>query len=113
MIPLAVNSAFHSALMEPTVDGMSKALESVCFSEPAIPIVANSSAEPVTTVDELKKELMSQLCHCVQWLRSVEFMIAAGVTSFVEIGPGKILSGLVRRIDSSVETVNLSDIVAR
>ncbi|MEE9198444.1 MAG: ACP S-malonyltransferase [Dehalococcoidia bacterium] len=111
VVPLAVSSAFHSALMEPTVEGMSRALESVVFSEPAIPIVANSSAEPVTTIDEVKKELVWQLCHCVHWLKSVEFMISSGVSTFVEIGPGQVLSGLVRRINPSVRTLSLKDII--
>ena len=111
VIPLTVSSAFHSDLMEPTVQGMSRALESVVFSRPAIPVVANSSAQPVTTVDEVKNELMWQLCHCVHWLKSVEFMIASGVSTFVEVGPGQILSRLVQRINSSVQTLSLKDIV--
>ncbi|MFQ5874232.1 MAG: ACP S-malonyltransferase [Dehalococcoidia bacterium] len=111
VVPLNVSSAFHSSLMEPTVEGMSTALGSVSFSQPTIPIVVNSSAEPVTTADELKKELMRQLCHCVHWLKSVEFMIASGVSTFVEIGPARVLTGLVRRIDPSVETLNLTDLL--
>lgn len=111
VIPLPVSSAFHSTLMEPTVEGMSKVLDTVHFSHPAIPIVANSSAEPVTTVEEVKNELMWQLCHCVHWLKSVEFMISAGVSTFLEIGPGRILSGLVRRIDPSVQVANLSELL--
>lgn len=112
VVPLAVSSAFHSSLMEPTVEGMSKALETAPLYEPRVPVVANSSAEPVTTVEGLKKELLWQLCHCVQWLRSVEFMIGSGVSTFVEIGPGKVLTSLVRRINSDVKTLNLGDILS-
>ncbi|MFQ5934053.1 MAG: ACP S-malonyltransferase [Dehalococcoidia bacterium] len=112
VMPLNVGSAFHSSLMEPMVEGMYTAIQSVSFSRPTVPIVANSSAKPVITADELKEELMWQLCHCVHWLKSVEFMIASGVSTFVEIGPGKILSGLIRRIDPSVKTLGLMDILA-
>lgn len=111
VVPLNVSSAFHSSLMEPTVDGMSTALHSVHFSEPSIPIVANTTAKPVTTAEGLKTELMYQLCNCVHWLKSIEFMVGSGVSTFVEIGPGKVLSSLVRRIDPSVNTLNLTDLL--
>ena len=111
VVPLNVSSAFHSSLMESTLDGMSMALHSVSISTPSIPIIANTTAEPVTTAEELKTELMYQLCNCVHWLKSVEFMVGSGVSTFVEIGPGKILSSLVKRINPSVNTLNLTDLL--
>ena len=109
VVPLPVSSAFHSNLMEPTVDRMTSAIDQVSLSDASVPIVANSSARPVVAAGDIREELVWQLCHCVQWLGSVEYMITAGVTTFVEIGPGKILSSLVRRIDPSVSALTLND----
>ena len=112
VVPLPVSSAFHSTLMEPTVGGMTRALDLVSFSDAAVPIVANSSAKPVITAGEVREELVWQLCHCVHWLKSVEYMVGSGVSTFVEIGPGKVLSSLVRRIEPSVSAVTLTDFLS-
>ena len=109
VVPLPVGSAFHSSLMEPTVEGMTRALESVSLADAAVPIIANSSAKPVVSAGEVKEELVWQLCHCVHWLRSVEYMIGAGVATFIEIGPGKILCSLIRRIDPSVKAITFPE----
>lgn len=109
VVPLPVGSAFHSSLMEPTVEGMTRALEVVSLADAAVPIIANSSAMPVVSAGEVKEELVWQLCHCVHWLGSVEYMIGAGVSTFIEIGPGRILCSLIRRIDPSVKAINLPD----
>ena len=77
-----------------------------------MPIVANITAEPMTSALEIKEELLRQLYHGVQWQRSIEYVIGAGVTSFIEIGPGQVLSGLIRRINSNVETANIGDSAA-
>ena len=111
VVPLNVGSAFHSSLMEPTVDGMTTALGAVSFSTASIPIIANTTAEPVISAEEIKTELMYQLCNCVHWLKSIEFMVGSGVSTFVEIGPGKVLSSLVKRINPSVNTLNLTDLL--
>ena len=108
-IPLQVSGAFHTALMQPAVDGMAKALANLSFSEPLIPIIANTTAQPLTTAEEIKEELLRQLCNSIQWQRSIEYMINNGVSTFIEIGPGKVLTGLVRRINKNVETLNISD----
>jgi len=107
VIPLQVSGAFHSSLMEPTIGGMQAAISKLSFRDPAIPIVANSTAEPMTTAKDIKVELLRQLCHCVHWQRSVEYMIKAGVSTFVEIGPGQVLSGLIKRINRNVQTLNI------
>ena len=109
VIPLQVSGAFHSILMQPTVEGMTQAISQVNLGLPQVPIIANSTAQPLTSPDEVKEELLRQLCHCVQWQPSVEYMVDAGVSTFIEIGPGQILSGLIRRINSAVHVLNMSD----
>jgi [acyl-carrier-protein] S-malonyltransferase len=108
-IPLPVSGAFHTPLMQSAADGMSQIIRDISFRKPLIPILANTTAQPITTAESLKAELLEQLCHGVQWQRSVEYMINKGVTTFVEIGPGKVLSGLIKRIDKNVSTLNISD----
>jgi [acyl-carrier-protein] S-malonyltransferase len=109
-IPLPVSAAFHTPLMQSAVDGMAQILETISFRDPVIPVVANTTAEPMTSGSEIKAELLRQLCHGVQWQRSVEYMIDDGVASFFEIGPGEVLSGLIKRINSDVQTVNIGDV---
>ncbi|MDO8687761.1 MAG: ACP S-malonyltransferase [Dehalococcoidales bacterium] len=111
-IPLAVSGAFHSPLMQPAVDGISAIIPTLNFQKPTVPIIANTTAQPLTTAQEVKTELIDQLCHCVQWQRSIEYMIAHGVSTFLEIGPGKVLSGLIKRINKNVATQNIGDVEA-
>jgi len=108
-IPLQVSGAFHTPLMQPAAEGLAKVINSIPFAEPLVPIIANTTAEEATTADKVRGELLRQLCHGVQWQRSVEYMISKGVTTFIEIGPGKVLSGLIKRIDKSVKTINIGD----
>ena len=108
-VPLAVSGAFHSSLMQPAVDGMSEIIATLDFQDPAIPIIGNTAAQPLTTAEEVKAELLKQLCNCVQWQRSIEYMINSGVSTFIEIGPGKVLTGLIKRIDKDVTTLNIGD----
>lgn len=108
-IPLAVSGAFHSPLMQPAADGLSQVIASLNFNSPRIPIIANTTAQPVMSADLVKEELRQQLCHCVRWQPSVEYMINNGVSQFIEIGPGKVLSGLIKRINKDVTTVNIGD----
>ncbi|MFC1917951.1 ACP S-malonyltransferase [Chloroflexota bacterium] len=108
-IPLPVSGAFHTPQMQPAYDGMSLIIPGMAFHDPAIPVIANTTAQPLTSSAVVKQELLDQLCNCVQWQRSVEYMIARGVTIFIEIGPGKVLTGLVKRINPDVATINISD----
>jgi len=108
-ISLNVSGAFHSRLMQPAAEGMVDAISGLKFRYPSIPIVVNSTAQPVTTADEVREELMRQFCHCVQWQRSVEYMMDAGVSIFIEIGPGQVLSGLIKRISDQAQTLNVGD----
>jgi [acyl-carrier-protein] S-malonyltransferase len=107
-IPLRVSGAFHSALMEPVVTEFSRVVSSFQFSPPAIPVISNVTARPLTDAASVRQELVKQLRHCIQWQGSVEYMVQRGVTAFYEIGPGKVLSGLIRRIDSTLNTFNVS-----
>ncbi len=109
VIPLLVSGAFHTPLMQPAVEGMTEILSRLAFADPAIPIIANTTAQPLTTAQAVKEELIQQLYCCVQWQRSVEYMISKGVSTFIEIGPGKVLAGLIKRINREVQTINIGD----
>jgi len=109
-IPLSVSGAFHTPLMQSAVDGISEIIATLSFHQAVVPVIANTTAQPLTTVDEVKAELLRQLCNSIQWQRSVEYMINEGVTTFIEIGPGKVLSGLIKRINRDVETLNIGDV---
>ena len=114
-IPLRVSGAFHSALMEPVIAEFSRIVRSVRLQPPAVPVISNVKARPLTDTNSIREELVKQLRNCIQWQRSVEYMVHRGVTTFYEIGPGKVLSGLIRRIDSGLQTINISglDDIAR
>ncbi|WP_396590627.1 ACP S-malonyltransferase [Allomuricauda sp. R78024] len=101
---LPVGGAFHSPLMEPAREELAAAIEATSFSVPICPIYQNVPTTAVTSADEIKTNLISQLTAPVKWTQSVQQMIKDGGNSFVEVGPGKVLQGLVRKIDSSVET---------
>ncbi len=109
VIPLAVSGAFHTPLMQSAVDGLSEIIANLSFHQPLIPIIANTTAQPITTAEPVTAELLRQLSSSVQWQRSVEYMVNEGVSTFIEIGPGKVLSGLIRRINKDVKTLNIGD----
>ena len=109
-IELQVSGAFHSPLMKPAVDGLIKYLEETEFIVPAIPVIGNMTGEPLSTVAEVKTELRNQLTNPIQWQRTVEYIYGQGVPTFIEIGPGKVLTGLIRRINSEARTINLNDL---
>ncbi len=110
VIPLAVSIASHSPLMRSAAEDFASVVAQIDFHQPRIPVVANVTAAPITTVAEIREELVQQLTSTVRWVESVQYMIAQGVTSFVEIGPKNVLTGLMRRIDKSVRTVNVGDV---
>lgn len=108
-VPLKVGGAFHSALMEPAKAGLVEAVDSIKFNQPEIPIIGNCIARPLDTADQVKQEVISQISSCVQWKGSMDYMIDQGISFFIEIGPGKTLSSMVKRIDSSASSVNIGD----
>lgn len=101
---LPVGGAFHSPLMEPARKELAEAIEATTFSTPSCPIYQNVSTFAVTDPEEIKKNLVYQLTAPVKWTHSVRNMIADGATEFIEVGPGKVLQGLVRKIDRSANT---------
>jgi len=100
---LPVGGAFHSPMMEPAREELAAAIESTTFSTPTCPIYQNVTASAVTDAEEIKKNLILQLTAPVKWTQSVQQMIADGGTSFTEVGPGKVLQGLMRKIDRTVD----------
>jgi [acyl-carrier-protein] S-malonyltransferase len=106
VVPLPVSGAFHSRLMQPAVDGMAEAVSNLQFQDAVIPIVANTTAQPMTSGSALKSELLSQLRHSVLWQKSVECMIKEGTLEFVEIGPGQVLTGLIKRISRETKATS-------
>ncbi len=112
VVPLQVSGAFHSPLMQPAREGLFKIIAGLAFRDPAVPIIANVTAQPLTKAEEVKTELIEQLCNCVQWQRSIEYMIKNGVSTIYEIGPGKVLNGLIKRIDKNIDIRNIGDIAA-
>ena len=111
---LPVSAPFHCALMRPAADAMAEALDGADVADAALPVVANVLARPVTAAGEIVGCLVGQVCGTVRWRESVEWMARAGVTRFVEVGSGKVLSGLVRRIAPAAEiaTVGTPDDIA-
>jgi [acyl-carrier-protein] S-malonyltransferase len=105
---LPVGGAFHSPMMEPAREELAAAIKETQFNEPACPVYQNVPASAVTSATEIKENLMKQLTAPVKWTQSIQSMIADGGTQFIEVGPGKVLQGLMRKIDRSVEASGAS-----
>ena len=103
---LPVGGAFHSPMMEPAREELAAAIEGTTFLNPSCPVYQNVTATAVSDPNEIKKNLIIQLTAPVRWTQSVQQMIADGATSFTEVGPGKVLVGLVNKIDKEVETIS-------
>ncbi|MGA9326697.1 MAG: ACP S-malonyltransferase [Salegentibacter sp.] len=101
---LPVGGAFHSPLMEPARKELAAAIENTTFNQPICPIYQNVTTTAVSDPEEIKKNLILQLTAPVKWTQSVQNMIKNGATEFIEVGPGKVLQGLVKKIDRSMET---------
>jgi [acyl-carrier-protein] S-malonyltransferase len=104
-ILLPVSAPFHCALMQPAGDVMAEALAKVAIAAPVVPLVANVLARPISDPAEIRRRLVEQVTGTVRWRESVEFLAGAGVTKLVEVGAGKVLSGLVKRIATGIEAV--------
>jgi [acyl-carrier-protein] S-malonyltransferase len=103
-LKLNVGGAFHSPLMEAARVELQAAIEATAISEPICPIYQNIDAKAYTDVESIKKNLISQLTGAVRWTQTVKHMLEDGATSFVEVGPGIVLQGLVKKVDRSIET---------
>jgi [acyl-carrier-protein] S-malonyltransferase len=104
---LPVGGAFHSPMMEPAREELAAAIEATHFSQPICPVYQNVTATAVSDPNEIKKNLITQLTAPVRWTQSVQQMIADGASSFTEVGPGKVLVGLVNKINRDVETISV------
>lgn len=103
-LKLAVGGAFHSPLMEPARAELEQAIQAAPFSTPVCPVYQNVNALPSVDPEEIKRNLVAQLTAPVRWAQTVERMISDGATSFTEVGPGKVLKGLIRKADRAMET---------
>lgn len=103
-LKLPVGGAFHSPLMEPAREELAAAIEATTFSTPSCPVYQNVTATAVTSPDEIKKNLIAQLTAPVKWTQTVKQMLADGASHFTEVGPGKVLQGLVKKVDRAVPT---------
>jgi len=107
-LKLSVGGAFHSPLMEPARAELAKAIEETHIVEPICPVYQNVSASPITNPDEIKENLIAQLTAPVKWTQTIQNMLNNGASSFTEVGPGKVLQGLIKKINRKVETVSIS-----
>ena len=107
-VMLSVSAPFHCALMQPAADAMSEALSNVRISKPVVPLVGNVTALAGSDPEEIRRNLVTQVTGTVRWRESVSYMAAQGVNRFVEIGSGKVLTGLVKRIAAEAEGVSVS-----
>lgn len=108
-IMLDVSAPFHCPLLQPAADAMQEALASIAMDEPLIPLIANVTAEPVTNAEEIRRLLVEQVTATVRWRESVLTMKSLGVTTLVELGGGKVLTGMVRRIDRELTGISIED----
>ncbi|HKJ43778.1 MAG TPA: ACP S-malonyltransferase [Sunxiuqinia sp.] len=108
-LKLPVGGAFHSPLMEPAREELAAAIEATNFNQPDCPVYQNVNAKPVNDPEEIKANLIAQLTAPVRWTQIVQNMLADGATSFTEIGPGKVLQGLIKKVDRSAQTAGVQN----
>ncbi|HSM88093.1 MAG TPA: ACP S-malonyltransferase, partial [Candidatus Limnocylindrales bacterium] len=108
-VMLPVSAPFHCALMQPAQDRLREDLRLLEFNAPEVPVVSNVDAQPKTTAEDSRDALVRQVTGAVQWEACVRKLIELGATTFVEAGPGKVLTGLMRQIDRSQNAVNVED----
>ncbi len=109
VMPLAVSIAAHSRLMQPVAAQLQAAIDATPLLAPAVPVIGNTTGLPLATVDDIRRELGAQLTGSVRWTATIQWLEAAGVTTFVEIGPGEVLSGLVKRTARGAKRVNVAE----
>ncbi|HBS44301.1 MAG TPA: [acyl-carrier-protein] S-malonyltransferase [Paenibacillus sp.] len=107
-IPLEVSGPFHSSMMRAAADRLAEELKKVTFNTPNVPVIVNVTASPVTDPEEIRELLVRQVYSPVLWQDSIEWLIADGVDTFVEIGSGSVLAGLIRKIDKTVKVFNIN-----
>ncbi|HKK68675.1 MAG TPA: ACP S-malonyltransferase [Bacteroidales bacterium] len=107
-MPLPVGGAFHSPFMEPAREELAQAIKDTSFAEPVCPVYQNVDAKPYTNPDDIRENLIAQLTSPVRWTQTVKAMMDDGAESFTEIGPGKVLAGLIKKVDRKMPVENLS-----
>ena len=107
VIPLEVSGGFHSSLMSEASMELKIILDSISISEPNVPVISNHTAQPQYKVNQIIENLVNQIRSSVRWEESMRFMLSNGVMNFIEFGPGKVLKGLMRRIDSNAQVINI------
>lgn len=107
VLPLPVSGAFHSPLMESARTELAQAIENTTFSQPICPVYQNVNAKPFSDIVSIKENLIAQLTGAVKWTQSVQNMVLDGATHFIEVGPGKVLQGLVKKINKEAEVSSL------
>ena len=108
VIPLAVSGAFHSPVMQPAAAGLAPAVAGTNINDASIPVIGNIEALPLTDAQAIREELTQQIASPVQWTRTIKLLVSVGVTTFLEIGPGQALTGMVKRIAKGVTLLNVS-----
>ena len=111
-LPLKVSAAFHSPLMRAAAEGLAAAVAQAAIRDARTPVISNVTAEPLTQAAAIRRELIAQVTSPVRWIASVRRMAADGVETFVEIGPGSVLTGLIKRIVPDARLVNVSDFLS-
>ncbi|MFW5998337.1 MAG: ACP S-malonyltransferase [Halanaerobiaceae bacterium] len=109
VIELKVSGPFHSSLMKPVQNKFKREIEKINLNPVKIPLIANVTAKKITEIDEIKEELIAQLNHSVLWVDSVKLMIKEGVDVILEVGPGRVLKSLIRRIDRTIRVISVKD----
>lgn len=109
VIPLSVSGAFHSSLMREAADGMVQPIATAAINDSGLPVVANCTALPVTDETAIRHELVDQVCRPVQWSRTVDFLGTQGVETFVEFGPGRVLTAIIKRMLRKSSCINVND----
>ncbi len=108
VMPLSVSGAFHSPVMQPAIAGLAQAIAATPVGDAQIPLIGNILGMPLTNAQDIREELSQQIAASVQWTRSVEYLVSEGVTTFIEIGPGQALTGMVKRIARGATLINVS-----
>jgi [acyl-carrier-protein] S-malonyltransferase len=111
-LPLKVSAAFHSPLMRAAADDLAATVADAPIADARVPVVSNVSAKPLFKVEAIRRELVAQVTSAVHWIASVQYMVDAGVDTFVEVGPGTVLTGLIKRIAPDARLANISDLAS-
>ena len=108
-VPLKVAGAFHSPLMQPAADQLAEAIDRIAFNSPRVPVIANTDARPYDDAGQIKAKLLDQVVSPTRWQESMEYLLAQGVQKFYEVGPGRVLAGLMKRIDRQADVTCLNN----